>query len=277
METARQGSAAHTAGQSAETRVSAGQLPEVWHFRVSHYNEKVRWALDYKAIPHIRHTLVPGFHLPVARWLSGQDQLPILRHDGQVLHDSSLILEELERKHPAPPLYPRQPEDLRRALEIQAHFDREVAPALRRVFWSTYVGDAGLCARMATDGAGPLPSLLWRVTFPVMLPLYRMNMGLGPEQVRAARSRIRTFFEELEQMIRPSGFLVGDTFTIADLTAAAVMTALVRPDGFSYPLPEPWPEELIAIREEISAYPACDWVLDIYRNHRGESFDVCAH
>ena len=54
--------------------------PRLWHFRVSHYNEKVRrWALDYKRWPHTRQTLIPGFHVPVVRWLSGQNQLPILR------------------------------------------------------------------------------------------------------------------------------------------------------------------------------------------------------
>lgn len=66
--------------------------PVLWHFRVSHYNEKVRWGLDFKRWPHVRRTLVPGFHLPVARWISGQNLLPILRLQGRVVAGSSQIL-----------------------------------------------------------------------------------------------------------------------------------------------------------------------------------------
>ena len=28
--------------------------PVLYHIEVSHYNEKARWALDYKGIPHVR-------------------------------------------------------------------------------------------------------------------------------------------------------------------------------------------------------------------------------
>jgi len=58
---------------------SAATPPRLWHFRVSHFNEKVRWALDHKRWPHTRKTLIPGFHVAAARWLSGQNQLPVLR------------------------------------------------------------------------------------------------------------------------------------------------------------------------------------------------------
>jgi len=29
-------------------------LPMLWHIPLSHFNEKVRWALDFKNIPHQR-------------------------------------------------------------------------------------------------------------------------------------------------------------------------------------------------------------------------------
>ena len=28
--------------------------PVLWHFTVSHYNEKARWALDFKRVRHLR-------------------------------------------------------------------------------------------------------------------------------------------------------------------------------------------------------------------------------
>jgi hypothetical protein len=49
--------------------------PILWHFPISHYNEKARWALDWKRIPHARRAL--GY-VPRALWTTGQAKLPIL-------------------------------------------------------------------------------------------------------------------------------------------------------------------------------------------------------
>jgi glutathione S-transferase len=54
----------------------------------------------------------PEDRAPV-RELSGQDRVPVLAHDGQVVTDSTAILEYLEGRYPDPPLYPR--DDARRA------------------------------------------------------------------------------------------------------------------------------------------------------------------
>ena len=38
--------------------------PTLWHISLSHYSEKVRWALDHKRIPHRRRAvIVPGAHM----------------------------------------------------------------------------------------------------------------------------------------------------------------------------------------------------------------------
>lgn len=31
--------------------------PRLLHFRISHFNEKVRWGLDFKGIAHVREAL----------------------------------------------------------------------------------------------------------------------------------------------------------------------------------------------------------------------------
>jgi len=52
--------------------------PELFQFKVSHFNEKARWALDYKGIEHLRHSLVPGPHKVRMKRVSGQEQVPVL-------------------------------------------------------------------------------------------------------------------------------------------------------------------------------------------------------
>ena len=36
--------------------------PVLWQFTASHYNEKARWALDWKGVAHVRQSLLPGPH-----------------------------------------------------------------------------------------------------------------------------------------------------------------------------------------------------------------------
>ena len=81
-------------------------LPLLWHLKVSSYNEKARWALDYKEFPHTRRASEPGRHTLVAKRLAGTRTFPILVIDGKTIPDSTRIIEELERRRPDPPLYP---------------------------------------------------------------------------------------------------------------------------------------------------------------------------
>jgi len=248
--------------------------PHLFHFRVSHYNEKARWALDFKRWPHHRTALVPGFHIPRARWMTGQNQLPIIRLEGRTIAGSNHILAELERLRPDPPLYPRDERERARAIAIEKHFDEEVAPDLRRIFWSTYLSRPAVCSRMSTDGFGTSTRVLWRAAFLILRPAFVRNMGASRSEVDRARERMAGHFDRLESEIGSSGFLVGDSFTIADLTAAAVMTAIIRPPQFPYPLPDPWPEELVEIRESVSHRDGFRWVLGIYERHRPQSCEI---
>jgi hypothetical protein len=47
-------------------------------FPASHFNEKARWALDWKGLPHRRASYLPGPHAPRIRRLTGQTATPVL-------------------------------------------------------------------------------------------------------------------------------------------------------------------------------------------------------
>ena len=106
--------------------------PELWQFTSSHFNEKARWALDFKRVPHIRHSVIPGFHVPVIKRMTGKTHVPVLKLDGTSISDSSRIIEALERAYPEPPLYPGDSDERRRALELEEHYDEELGPYIRR-------------------------------------------------------------------------------------------------------------------------------------------------
>ena len=66
-------------------------LPLLWHIPLSHFNEKVRWALDFKSIPH-RRERVGADYLFKAWRATGHGTLPILFLDGQPIRDSTAII-----------------------------------------------------------------------------------------------------------------------------------------------------------------------------------------
>ena len=105
----------------------------LWQLEISHYNEKVRWALDYKRVPHIRRSLLPGFHAWKAEHLTGDTSTtPVLTIDGQSIGDSTRIIAALEERWPEPPLYPLDAAQRQRALELEEFFDEELGPHIRR-------------------------------------------------------------------------------------------------------------------------------------------------
>ena len=112
---------------------NADSAPVLWHLKVSHYNEKARWALDYKGIPHVRRAVEPGRHRRMARELTGGSTFPVLSLDGEAIGDSTQIIAALERRKPDPPLYPTDPGERRRALELEEFFDEELGPYTRRL------------------------------------------------------------------------------------------------------------------------------------------------
>src|SRR3954453_22198924 len=97
----------------------SARTPVLWHLKVSHYNEKARWALDFKRIPHIRRAAIPGRHAKIARGLDSGTTFPVLELDCAVIAAWTLIIQELESRYPEPPLYPDAAAERRRALAIE--------------------------------------------------------------------------------------------------------------------------------------------------------------
>jgi len=47
----------------------------LYQFPISHYCEKIRWALDHKGLDYKLVNLLPGFHVSTAKKLSGRASL----------------------------------------------------------------------------------------------------------------------------------------------------------------------------------------------------------
>jgi glutathione S-transferase len=94
-------------------------LIRVYRIPFSTNVERVALAAGHKGIAVEWVDVDPADRSPV-RAFSGQDLVPVVEADGQILFDSPRILAWLEERHPEPPLYPA--DEARRA-EVQTFLD----------------------------------------------------------------------------------------------------------------------------------------------------------
>jgi glutathione S-transferase len=149
-------------GHDAPSAVDPGDhsdlsVPVLWQVQVSHYVEKVRWALDYKRVPHVRRSLLPGLHAVKAKRLTGDTSTaPVLTLDARSIRDSTRIIAEIEERWLRPPLYPEDPAQRRRALQLEEFFDEELGPHIRRAFYHELLPQPNLVLRGPPDHVSAL-------------------------------------------------------------------------------------------------------------------------
>ena len=238
-------------------------------FLYSHFNEKARWALAFKNIPHQRRSHLPGPHMIELKRLSGQTQTPVLTVDGEVIAGSAAIIDFLEANHPEPALYPKDPSRREEALSIQRTFDAEVGPATRTALFSVLVNEGGYLTRMFARDANPVSSLLYWVTFPLARGLIaRANGVTDPDNVTRAFETTRRALDQVAEQTRETGYLCGAEFSVADLTAAALLAPLLALNHPDMARPRPVPKSLQTLYQRWDGHPAMNWVRRQYELHR---------
>ena len=248
--------------------------PALIQLDISHYSEKVRWALDYKRIPHRRRSPLPGTHIPIAFALSrgGSITLPLLQMDGRTIADSTAILAAIEERYPEPPLYPAEPEQRRRALALEDFFDEELGPHARLLPFHELINEPEMFAEVAAEAVpGPLGKAQ------ALVGLYArtytgLRFGVRDEAAAvAAREGIVTALDRLEAELEANGngeFLVGDSLSVADVTAASLFYPVVGPDEGPLPADSPTPPAFERFSDTIRDRPGYVWVEETFRRHR---------
>ena len=213
--------------------------------------------------------MLPGVHIREAERLTGDTStVPVLTIDGRPIGDSTRIIATIEQRWPQPPLYPDDPARRRRALELEEFFDEELGPHIRRAFYHELLPHPELFVPLFTQG-DPVAAQALRQALPALCAGIQQRFAITAERPRrAARRLLRRWIGSSRAL--PSGFLVGDFFTVADLTAAALFYPVARPPEFPYPMvaDDHLSDSWRAFNYSSAQRPAGRWVADIYRQHR---------
>lgn len=251
----------------------SGQKPVLWQIDFSHYAEKVRWALDYKEIPHVRRSPLPGTHIPIALFLTrgAKPTVPVLEMDGRAIGDSTAIIAALEAKHLDRPVYPSTPDERERALELEDWFDENLGPHARLLPFYELIQEPELFGVVAAESVpGPLGKAK-----PVVGAYGRAYTSLRwgankAEGAQRAREWVLAAFDRLEAELEKGDgeHLVGDRLSVADVTAASLFYPIVMPPEGPLDPALPRPPAFDRFRAELSDRPGYRWVEETFRRHR---------
>ena len=113
-----------------------------------------------------------------------------------------------------------------------------------------------------------------RATFALVRRRVIADFELNDRSIAAAWAKIGAAGERFRSELQPSGYLVGESFTVADLTVAALVSPAVAPEQFPYPQPQRGHPRLAELQARLAEEGLSDWAREIYARHRGASAEI---
>jgi glutathione S-transferase len=185
-------------------------------FSTSHYCRKARLALGYKQLDYRVENLTPGAHVLRIKPLTGLTTMPVLLPEQAsqppVVADSTGIFKFLEVFQPEPRLTLADPTQQRYAWLLEDWLDESIGTATRFVYYQFRAG----------EGKAIDPSFVSQVVIQVV----RWQYNINPASAELATNRLALALEVLGDRWQSHPYLVGEQLTIADLTAAALLSPL---------------------------------------------------
>jgi glutathione S-transferase len=241
----------------------------LYTFSLSHFSEKIRWALSAAGVAFVEIPWTPFFHVLRARRRGKATTVPVLETREGPVQDSTRILLWLEKHRTPFALMPQDPSERETALAIEARFD-EVGEHVVRYAYSVALDDAESVDRYWTTDASPLQARIIRRFFPAMRWIFRRKLRMSPANVAISRSTIEAGLAWIEaQTTSPTQRLVGDRLTVADVAAAALLAPLVCPDEHPIYGSSRYRAGIAPLVGDWQGRPAFAWVRAVYREHRG--------
>jgi glutathione S-transferase len=244
-----------------------GQITLYTH-AVSQSSEKVRWALDASGISYREQLLTPFVH---TMWLTSPggglfSSMPVLEGDGETISDSTRILEWLEL-HRAPfALIPRDRVLRSQVMAAESRFDMGAVHLLRLVY-GELLQRRDLALRLFGLDASRLQRLALRTAYPLIQRLFLLGLDTSTLSMRRSQNIVERLVAELDR-VATSGqrYLVGDEFSVADITACALFAPLACPEEHPIYSRRDYRQQMKSVLAPWRDRPGLAWVREMYRS-----------
>jgi len=239
----------------------------------SHFCEKARWALDYAAVAYDEERHVPVAHVLAVKRAGGKRSVPCLVTRDGTLNDSRDIVRFADahatddRK-----LFPASEAERREVETLESSFDRDLGPHLRRLLYFHLLDRREAALRLFARSAPPFEMAIMRPLFPMVRLLMTRSMKIDARTAQRSHDVVRRVFDHVDASLADGRrYLVGERFTSADLTFAALASPAIRPKEHpvQYPSDAGVPDAVQAISASLCGTLGGKFVLTMYRDHRG--------
>ena len=213
---------------------------KLYQFPVSHYCEKVRWALDFKGLKYRKINLVPGPHVRKVLQMASRSQVPVLEDGKEIIQGSTEIIDYLESKYPERSLTPKDPSLAEQARAWEERLDRVAGPAVRTFNYHFLLPFPRAIVPLLTAKQNMMVRMMFYVGYRKLSNTLRGWMNINESTAHKAMDDMDELLNELRQIYANTRYLVGDEFSRADLAACALFAPLFRPNGYGLK----WPNDV---------------------------------
>lgn len=239
---------------------------------ISHFCEKARWALDRAGVDYVERPHLQLVHVFAARFAGGGRTVPVFVTDaGEVLAQSADILRWTDT-HVGPErrLYPDGHLGVE-AAELEASLDDGFGPDGRLWMYYETLPAVQQLRHWALAGIPRWERLVFRSSGPLIGIAVRRHLGVDTASAAAALDRVGRVFDDIATRLSDGRrFLLGERFTAADLTFAALSAPMLLPALYGSPLPPPeaMPDALAREVGRLRCHPAGVFADRLYREER---------
>jgi glutathione S-transferase len=139
---------------------------------------------------------------------------------------------------------------------------------VRTVGFSVFLEEPDYLCAIFTRGQPAWKRASYRVLVPFAKPLMARANGVNTENVPRAFARTERALDDTARAIGTTGQLVGDRFSVADLTAAALLAPLAALSHPDMARPHRVPARAQELYARFDRHPALQWVREQYARHR---------
>jgi len=241
---------------------------QLYQFAISHYCEKARWALDYKNVTYQTKNLLPGLHILTLRGKVNDTSLPVLHMNGSFIQGSDHIIDFLDQTISSDPLTPTHPEQRAEAEYWESFATTELAMPYGVFYYSHMLEYPHMLRRRYSQNGPWYGPLFFAVAFKQICQRLREMYNITQSSADQARERIEIALKKLEQHLQSRTYLVGDNFTRADLSVAALLSPLARPVQMAVYRSSVYPDVINDFQNHLKDTFVMQWVRQIYQTHR---------
>ena len=196
-------------------------------FPHSHYCEKARWALDYKGCVFQQVPILPGFHLWTVRRYAPRTSVPVLLLGDRAVQGSTEIIDFLEATVPTRPLSPSVEKERARCLSLENEMDLALGVPIRQILYHRLLAYPSYIRHCFAHSLPLFKQMLFSLSYPLLQKkIYQVYVKSDEEAMQARRIFDETL-DKLGNHLAGKQYLVGDQFSRADLTVAAMLSLLV--------------------------------------------------